>query len=88
MDTMTEALSLLRRREELESAMRKPGGIRVLEERELLLLRSKIEQLPESTKAVLQVTRVSRRLESPRPQDEPSLRVNPGSTDSWQMNSA
>lgn len=89
MDTMTEALTLLRRREELEAAMRQPGGIRILEERELLVLRSKIEQLPESTKAVLQVTRVSRRPdEQKQSQTDSPPRMNAAAPESWQMNSA
>jgi hypothetical protein len=87
MDTMTEALTLLQRREELETAMRQPGGIRILEERELLILRNRIEQLPESTKAVLQVTRVSRRPDERTQTDSPA-RMHATSPDAWQLNGA
>ena len=55
MDTVTEAITLLRRQEELESAMRQPGGIRILEERELRALAAKIVQYPETANAVLHV---------------------------------
>lgn len=61
MDTINEALGLLRRQEELETAMRRPGGIRILEERELRQLRLKIEQLPEAIKTAIQTAQALNR---------------------------
>jgi hypothetical protein len=39
MEPLIEALRLIKRQTELESAMRRPGGIRITEEREMHLLR-------------------------------------------------
>jgi hypothetical protein len=53
MEPLTEALRLLRRQAELEIAMRKPGGIRVTEERELYQLQAYLAKIPAATRAVL-----------------------------------
>jgi hypothetical protein len=53
MEPLSEALRLLRRQGELEDAMRRPGGIRVTEERELYLLRESLEKYPAAVRAVL-----------------------------------
>ena len=50
---MTEALQLLKRRSELESAMRQPGGIRITEERELQLVRRQLQELPLAMQSVI-----------------------------------
>ena len=42
---------LLTRRKELERRMRQPGGIRIIEERELLQLRAQLGELPDSAPA-------------------------------------
>ena len=39
METVNEALSLLRRQAELEQSMKEAGGIRITEEQELLVLK-------------------------------------------------
>jgi hypothetical protein len=62
MEPLTEALRLLRRQAELEIAMRKPGGIRVTEERELYQLQAHLARIPAATRAVLEA---SRRLHRP-----------------------
>jgi hypothetical protein len=62
MEPLTEALRLLRRQAELEIAMRKPGGIRVTEERELYQLQAYLAKIPAATRAVLEA---SRRLHRP-----------------------
>lgn len=46
-------IELLRQQEELESAMRRPGGVRITEERTLLALRDQLKAYPESVRAVL-----------------------------------
>jgi hypothetical protein len=46
MESLHEALRLIKRQAELENAMRRPGGIRVTEERELHQLRDALTALP------------------------------------------
>ena len=44
---LTSDIQYLRsRRDELELRMRQPGGIRIIEERELLQLRMRLQELP------------------------------------------
>ncbi len=44
---LTSDIQYLRsRRDELERRMRQPGGIRIIEERELLQLRMRLQELP------------------------------------------
>lgn len=62
MEPLTEALRLLRRQAELEIAMRKPGGIRVTEERELYQLQAHLARIAAVRRAVLEA---SRRLHRP-----------------------
>ena len=45
-EPLSEALRLLRRQSELEDATRRPGGIRVVEEREICALREKLKHCP------------------------------------------
>jgi hypothetical protein len=47
MKSANELLELFTRQAELEKAMRRPGGARVTEERELLAVRRKLAKLPE-----------------------------------------
>lgn len=54
MEPLSEALRLLQRQAELEARMRKPGGIRVNEERELFQLRARLEKYPAAVGAVLE----------------------------------
>lgn len=60
-DAMQEALQLVKRQTEIEAAMRQPGGIRVIEERELHAIRRRLQQLPEVTQAVIQAAQALRR---------------------------
>jgi DNA-binding transcriptional regulator YhcF (GntR family) len=54
MQTVTEALNLLKRQAELEAAMKQSGGIRVTEEQELHVVRRQLQQIPEAMQAVVQ----------------------------------
>lgn len=56
-----EALRLIKREAELEGAMRRPGGIRITEERELVQLRGALAQLPAAVSAILEAAARMRR---------------------------
>jgi hypothetical protein len=62
MEPLNEALRLLRRQSQLEEAMRRPGGIRVIEEREIYELREALRRFPVAVTAILEA---SRRLHRP-----------------------
>lgn len=62
MEPLSEAMRLLRWQCELEEAIRRPGGIRVTEERELYLLRNNLQRYPAAVRAILEA---SRRLHRP-----------------------
>jgi hypothetical protein len=53
MELLSEALRLLRRQSELEEAMRRHGGIRVTEEREIYALREQLKNFPAAVRAIL-----------------------------------
>jgi hypothetical protein len=57
MEPLSEALRMLRRQSELETAMRKPGGIKVMEERELYALQADLAKVPAAARAVLEAAR-------------------------------
>jgi hypothetical protein len=61
MEPLHEALRLIKRQAELEAAMRRPGGIRVTEERELFQLRSALTQFPAAVKAIVEAASLMRR---------------------------
>ena len=61
MAPLHEALRLIKRQAELENAMRRPGGIRVTEERELFLLRTALTQFPDAVTAILEAASRMRR---------------------------
>ena len=61
MQTVTDALNLLKRQAELENAMKEPGGIRLTEEQELHVLRRQLQQFPEAMQAVIQAAHALRR---------------------------
>ena len=61
METVNEALGLLRRQVELEMAMKQPGGIRLTEEQELLVLRRRLASYPQAMQAVVQAAHALRR---------------------------
>jgi hypothetical protein len=56
-----EALRLIKRQTELENAMRRPGGIRVTEERELFQLRQALTQYPAAVTAIIDAAARMRR---------------------------
>ncbi len=61
MEPLHEALRLIKRQTELENAMRRPGGIRVTEERELFQLRNALAQYPAAVAAILETAERMRR---------------------------
>jgi hypothetical protein len=61
MEPLHEALRLIKRQTELESAMRRPGGIRVTEERELFQVRSALAQFPAAVTAIMDAAARMRR---------------------------
>ena len=61
MQTVNDALQLLKRQVELENAMKQPGGIRITEEQELHVVRRRIAQFPEAVRAVTQAAHALRR---------------------------
>ena len=70
MDHLTEALRLLRRQSELEDAVRRPGGIRVVEECEIYALREQLQHCPAAVRAILDAaSRLHRPVETLSPRD-------------------
>jgi hypothetical protein len=61
MEPLYEALRLIKRQTELENAMRRPGGIRVTEERELFQLRHALTQYPAAVTAIIEAAARMRR---------------------------
>ena len=61
MEPLHEALRLIKRQAELESAMRRPGGIRVTEERELFQVRGALTQFPAAVTAIMDAAARMRR---------------------------
>jgi len=61
MEPLHEALRLIKRQKELENAMRRPGGIRVTEERELFQLRDALSQYPAAVTAIIEAAARMRR---------------------------
>jgi len=61
MEPLHEALRLIKRQTELENAMRRPGGIRVTEERELFQLRHALTQYPGAVTAIIEAAARMRR---------------------------
>jgi hypothetical protein len=61
MEPLQEALRLIKRQSELENAMRRPGGIRVTEERELFQLRHALTQYPVAVTAIIEAAARMRR---------------------------
>lgn len=57
MEPVSEALQLLRRQDELQAAIRSPGGIRVTEERELHQIRAQLARDPHAVHSVLEAAR-------------------------------
>ena len=61
METVTEALGLLKRQAELEAAMKRPGEFRITEEQELHVVRRRIANFPEAIGAAIQAAHALRR---------------------------
>lgn len=62
MDSLHEALRMLKRQSQLENQMRGAGGIRITEERELYALRTRLQAYPAAVRTVIEA---SRRLHRP-----------------------
>jgi hypothetical protein len=61
MQTVTDALNLLKRQTEIEQAMKNPGGIRITEEQELHTIRRKLQEFPEAVQAIIQAAHALRK---------------------------
>ena len=57
LEPLTTALRLVHRRSEPEDANRRPGGIRVTEERELYRLKDGVQKYPAAVRAILDASR-------------------------------
>jgi hypothetical protein len=55
MESISEALELLKRQKVLENRMRQAGGIRVIEERELYAVRERVQRYPQAVAAILEI---------------------------------
>jgi len=55
MEPITEALELLKRQAVLENGLRRAGGIRVTEERELYAVRERLQRYPQAVATILQM---------------------------------
>jgi hypothetical protein len=70
MEPLTEAPRLLRRQAELEEAMRRPGGIRVIEDREIYDLRETLKRFTAAVRAILEASsRLHRPVQTPSARD-------------------
>ncbi len=49
MELISDIQYLYQRRDELEMRMRQPGGVRIIEERELLQIRQRLQEMPRMT---------------------------------------
>jgi hypothetical protein len=61
MQSVDEALRLLKRQAELETAMKQRGGIRIIEEQELHLVRRRLADSPETARAIVKAAQALRR---------------------------
>jgi hypothetical protein len=55
MEPVSEALRLLKRQAEIQRQMRRPGGIPILEERELFVIRERLADYPAAVRAIMQL---------------------------------
>ena len=62
MEIRTDVQRLLRRHREIRQAMRQPGGVRIIEERELYAIREQLKSIP----AAMQMLQVDSTLSSMR----------------------
>jgi len=78
MEPLHEALRLIKRQTELETAMRRPGGIRVTEERELYQLRGALTQYPAAVTAIMEAAeRMRRPVDTISAEDVELLTISP-----------
>lgn len=56
MDSIAEALRLLKRQAEIERQRRQPGGITIIEERELFAIRYRLEDFPAGVRAIAELS--------------------------------
>lgn len=61
MQTINDTIRLIQRQAELEAVMRKPGGSKITEEQELVILKRRLAEYPEATLAVLQAAHAMRK---------------------------
>ena len=61
MQSVDEALRLLKRQAQLETAMKQRGGIRIIEEQELHLVRRRLADAPEIARAIVEAAQALRR---------------------------
>jgi len=61
MQSVDEALRLLQRQAELETAMKQRGGIRIIEEQELHIVRRRLADSPDTARAIVQAAVALRR---------------------------
>jgi hypothetical protein len=56
MEPVSESLRLLKRQAEIERHRRQPGGITILEERELFVIRERLEDFPAAVRAIAELS--------------------------------
>jgi hypothetical protein len=61
MQTVTEALNLLKRQTKIAISMKNPDSISITEEQELHFIRRRLQQFPEAMQAVIQAASALRR---------------------------
>jgi hypothetical protein len=61
MEIRTDVQQLVRRHREIRQAMRRPGGVRILEERELYAIREQLKGIP----SVMQLLQIEPTLSAP-----------------------
>lgn len=61
MEPITEVLELLKRQSELEAVLGQPSGIHVTEEREIHVLRERLQRYPHAVAAILRAARALNR---------------------------
>jgi hypothetical protein len=77
MEPLHEALRLIKRQAELETAMRRPGGIRITEERELHQLRGALTRFPAAVTAIMETaSRMRRPVDTISAEDVESITIS------------
>lgn len=56
MEPVTTALRLLKRQAKIERRRRQPGGISILDERELFAIRERLEDFPAAVRAIAELS--------------------------------